>query len=299
MTVYADVLVGVNIIITYILIVSVRLICKIATSKWGVGIASIIGGFSALIIFCEDIPPMASVLYKLITAVLITGVGFLPRSIRGFLKVFAGFFAVSFLFGGVMYAVELTFKPKNILYMNGTVYFDMSITYLVGSVLLIYVAFMVVNFLLTKHAVKNKFYEVKINFRNTEATLRGFVDTGNNLKYGVSGRPVIIGELSALAPLFTFEELKCLKGGMYENIPEGLVGKIHLVPCQTLSGDGFLPAIIPERVVIKNGNKRTDNVKFCLALSNKRISDGEYNLILHNSVIDSEWKGIKANEKRV
>lgn len=297
MTIYADVLVGVNIIITYVLIVSVRLICQLATSKWGVGIASFIGGLSSLIIFYEDMPLVGSVIYKIVTGALIVGVGFLPRSVRGFFKVFAGFFAVSFLFGGVMYATELTFKPQNILYVNGTVYFDMSITYLVGSVLLIYGAFMVVNFLLTKHAVKNKIYEVKITFRNTEATLRGFVDTGNNLKYGVSARPVIIGELSALAPLFTFEELKALKSGMYESIPQGLVGKIHLVPCQTLSGDGFLPAIIPDRVVIKSGNKRTDEVKLCLALSNKRLSDGEYNVILHSSVADFRWKESKAYEK--
>ncbi len=297
MTVYADVLVGVNIIITYLLIVSVRLICKRATSKWGVGLASLIGGFSSLVIFYEDIPLPVSVLYKIIVAGLITGIAFLPRSVRGFLKVFISFFAISFLFGGIMYAVEITFKPQNILYMNGTVYFDMSITYLVGSVLLIYGAFMVVNFLLTKHAVKNKIYEVKITFRDTEVTLRGFPDTGNNLKYGVSGRPVIIGELSAVAPLFSFEELKVLKSGMYENIPKSLMGKIHLVPCQTLSGDGFLPAVIPEKVEIKNGNKKTDNIKFCLALSNKRLSDGEYNLILHSSIIDSEWKEIKVNEK--
>ncbi len=297
MTVYADVLVGVNIIITYILTVSVRLICKTATSKWGVALASLMGGFSSLIIFYEDMPLLLSVLYKLVVAGLITGVAFMPRSIRGFFKVFAGFFAVSFLFGGVMYAVELTFKPKNILYMNGTVYFDMSITYLVGSVLLIYAVFTVVNFLLTKHAVRNKLYDVKITFRNTEVTLRGFVDTGNNLKYGVSARPVIIGELSALAPLFSFDELKAIKSGMYRDIPKSLVGKIHLVPCQTLSGDGFLPAVIPEKVEIKAGNKGTDNVKFCLALSNKRLSDGEYNVILHSCVADFQWKEPKACEK--
>ena len=293
MTVYADVLVGLNIIITYLIIVSVRLISKRATNKWGVGIASLIGGFSSLIIFYEDIPVLVSVIYKLLVAGLITGVGFLPRSVRGFLKVFLSFFAISFLFGGVMYALEITFNPQNILYMNGTVYFDMSITYLVGSVLLIYGAFMVVNFLLTKHAVKNKIYEVKITFRNTEITLRGFGDTGNNLKYGVSARPVIIGELSALAPIFSFEELKILKSGMYENIPDTLVGKLHLVPCQTISGDCFLPAVIPEKVEIKSGNKKTNSLKFCLALSNKKLSDGEYNVILHNSIIDAQWEESK------
>lgn len=297
MTVYADVLVAVNVIITYLIIISVRLVCKRATNKWGVVVASLVGGLSSLIIFYEDISLLGSVIYKIVVASIITAVGFLPRSVKGFLKAFVSFFAISFLFGGIMYAVEITFNPRNIMYMNGTVYFDMSITYLVGSVLLIYGAFMVVNFLLTRHAVKNKIYDVKITFRNTSVALRGFADTGNNLKYGISGRPVIIAELSAAAPLFSFEELKALKSGMYESIPDTLMGKIHLVPCRTISGDAFLPAVIPERVEIKIGNKKTDTGIFCMALSNRRLSDGEYNVILHNSIIDSEWKESKQYEK--
>ncbi len=295
MTVYVDVLVSINILITYLILISTRLVCKFATSRWCVAVASLLGGFSSLVIFYDDIPIFLSVIYKLLVAAIITGVGFLPRTVKGFFKVFLTFFAISFLFGGIMYAVELTFSPKNILYMNGAVYFDMSITYLVGSVLVIYGLFVVVNFLLTKHAVKNKIYDVKIYFRKTQVTLKGFVDTGNNLKYGVSARPVIIAELSAAAPLFSFDELKILKSGMYENMPDTLLGKIHLVPCRTVSGEGFLPAVIPERVDITLGNKKAFTPVLCLALSNKKLSDGEYNVILHSSIMDSEWKESKAD----
>lgn len=295
MTVYADVLIGVNILITYLLLISVRLVCKTATNKWSIAVASFLGGLSSLIIFYEDIHIVVSVVYKLIVAAIITGIGFLPRTVKGFFRVFAVFFAVSFLFGGIMYAVEITFSPRNILYMNGTVYFDMSITYLVGSILLIYGIFMVVNFLLSKRMVKNKIYNVKITFRKIQVDLKGFADTGNNLKYGVSGRPVIIAELSSVAPLFSFGELKALKSGMYEKIPETLMGKIHLVPCRTVSGDGFLPAVIPEKVEITIGNKKAVTPVLCLALSNRKLSDGEYNVILHNSLIDSEWKENKVN----
>ncbi len=296
MTVYADVLVGINILITYLIIISTRLVCKRATNKWCVALASLFGGLSSLIVFYDDISLLGSISFKLIVAAVITGVAFLPRSVMGFIKVFLAFFGISFLFGGIMYAVEITINPQNILYMNGTVYFDMSITYLVGSVLVIYGIFTVVNFLLTKHAVKNKVYDVKITFRNTQVKLRGFGDTGNNLKYGVSQRPVIIAELSGAAPLFSFEELKILKSGMYEKIPASLMGKIHLVPCQTVSGEGFLPAIIPEKVEITLGNKKAVTPVLCVALSNRKLSDGEYNVILHSSIIDSEWKEIKTNE---
>ncbi len=295
LVVYADVLVGVNVIITYFLIISTRLICRLPTNKWLVGAASLVGGLSSMIIFYEDMPLVLSVGYKLLVAAIITAVGFTPHSVRGFVKALLWFFGVSFLFGGIMYALEITFNPQNIMYINGTVYFDMSITYLVGSVLLIYGAFLVVNFLLTRYSVKNKIYDVQVAFRDAQVTLRGFCDTGNNLSYGISQRPVIIAELSAVAPLFTYEELKILKSGEYDNIPQSLMGKIHLVPCQTVGGDGFLPAVLPQAVTVKSGNKKSQSPRVCLALSNQRLSGGEYNLILHKTIFNGEWKEI--NEK--
>lgn len=297
MVVYADVLIGVNVIVTYFLIISTRLICRMPTNKWLVGVASLVGGVSSLIIFYEDMPVVLSVGYKLLVAAVITGVGFTPRSARGFFKVLLWFFGVSFLFGGIMYALEITLNPQNIIYINGTVYFDMSITYLVGSVLLIYGAFLVVNFLLTRYSVKGQIYDVQITFRDAAVTLRGFCDTGNNLSYGISQRPVIIAELSAAAPLFTYEELKALKSGAYDNIPQSLVGKIHLVPCQTVGGDGFLPAVMPQGVTVKCGNKRAQAPRVCLALSSQRLSGGEYNLILHKAIFETEWKEINENGK--
>ena len=292
MVVYADVLVGVNVIITYLLIVCTRLICRLPTNKWSVGVASLVGGLSSLVIFCDDMPVPLSVGYKLLVAVIIILVGFTPRSARGFLKTLLWFFGVSFLFGGIIYALEITFNPQNIMYINGTVYFDMSIAYLVGSVLLIYGVFLVVNFLLTRYSVKSKIYDVQVTFRDAQVNLRGFCDTGNNLNYGISQRPVIIAELSAAAPLFTYEELKILKSGVYDNIPDSLVGKIHLVPCQTIEGEGFLPAVMPQSVTVKFGNKKTRAPRVCLALSGQRLSGGEYNLILHKAIFETEWKEI-------
>ena len=221
-TVYADVLVALNILITYLILVSVRLVCRIATNKWGVAIASVLGGLSSLIIFCESMSAVWSVVYKLFVASVITAVAFLPGNIKIFLKTFLGFFGISFLFGGVMYAVEITFKPQNILYLNGTVYFDMSITYLVGSVLVIYGVFVIADYFLMKKMGSNEIYKVRITFRKTSTEISGFVDTGNNLKDGMTGRPVIVAELSAVAPLFSFEEVGFFQKGDFSQVPESL-----------------------------------------------------------------------------
>ena len=219
-TVYADVLVSINILITYIFLVCTRVICKMATNRFLVAVGSFIGGFSALIIFFDIKYQALSILIKLLTAAVIVGVSFLPRSIRGFIKLYSGFFTVSVIFGGVMYFLEITINPEKIMYYNGTVYFDMSITYLVGSVLVIYGVFLLVQYVLDKKVNSEIKCELKIVFRNTEVTFSAIIDTGNSLTDGLTGRPVAVAELSAVAPLFDYNEVAFLKKGSYENIPE-------------------------------------------------------------------------------
>ena len=52
-TVYADVLVSVNILITYIFLVCVRVVFSAPTNKLLVALASFIGGLSSVVIFFE------------------------------------------------------------------------------------------------------------------------------------------------------------------------------------------------------------------------------------------------------
>ncbi len=289
-TVYADVLVAVNILITYLILVCARLSCRIATNKWGIAIASILGGLSSLIIFCHNLPTVWSVVYKIGVAVVITVVAFLPGNIKIFLKTFFAFFGISFLFGGVMYAVEITFKPQNILYLNGTVYFDMSIKYLVGSTLLIYGAFVVCDYFLSKKLANREIFKVRITFRGVSVETLGFADTGNKLKDGVSGRPVIIAELSAIAPLFNFEEINFFKNGDWSVVPESLKTKIHLIPCRTVAGESLLPSIIPEKAEYKMKNKKAETNFVSVAVCDKPLSSGEYKALLYSDIFDLNWK---------
>lgn len=289
-TVYADVLVSLNILITYLILVSVRLACRIPTNKWGVAIASILGGLSSLIIFCDNILTVWSVVYKIAVASVITAVAFLPLNLKMFLKTFLSFFGISFLFGGVMYAVEITFEPQNILYLNGTVYFDMSIKYLVGSTLVVYGVFVICDYFLSKKLSNREIYKVRITFRNVSVETTGFVDTGNNLKDGLSGRPVIVAELSAVAPLFTFAEINYLKSDVFGEIPETLKTKIHLIPCNTVSGESLLPAVIPDKVEYRIKNKSAQTNFVSLAICKRSLSSGEYKALLSGNIYDLNWK---------
>ena len=297
LTVYADVLVSVNVLITYIFIVCTRVICKMATNKFLVAIGSFIGGFSSLIIFFDVKYQVLSFFIKLLTAAVIVAVSFLPRSIRGFIKLYSGFFTVSVIFGGVMYFLEITINPEKIMYYNGTVYFDMSLAYLVGSVLVIYGLFLIVQYFLDKKVSSENLCEVKIFFRNSAVSLLSIIDTGNNLTDGLTGRPVVVAELSAVAPLFDFSELDFLKKGNYENIPEALKKYIRMVPCGAVTGDGLLLAFIPEKVEVKTKTRVYINDYCVIAVLNKQLSEGEYKALLNEKILQNsrEEKRIESN----
>ena len=88
LVIYADVLVSLNILITYIMLVAVRVFCKIPTNKWAVMFASLIGGFSSLIIFREDMNIILSFAFKIISAGGIVAVAFMPKSLKIYFKAF-------------------------------------------------------------------------------------------------------------------------------------------------------------------------------------------------------------------
>ena len=48
-------------------------------------------------------------------------VAFLPKKLKYLFKCSLGFFLVNFIFGGIIYFVEVNFSASDIIYMNGTV----------------------------------------------------------------------------------------------------------------------------------------------------------------------------------
>ncbi len=287
MTVYADVLVALNTMLTYILIVASRVICKIPTNKWAVAVSSVVGGFSSLVIFYEDASVFFSVFYKITTGAVIVFLAFLPWKLKKFIKVFLSFFCVSFLFGGAMYAIEFTVNPGNIMYCNGTVYFDMSISYLVGCILSIYGVFVLADYLITKQNIKCGKCELEITYRNTTVKMTALVDTGNSLVDGMSGKPVIVAELKAASPLFSREEMLFFKTDSYENVPESLNKTIRLIPCKAITGETLLRAFVPSCVKIKT-EKNAYTTSFCtVAVINSELSQGEYRALLNNIIFEN------------
>lgn len=285
--IYADVLTVLNIIVTYILICAARTLSHLSSHKAGTVAASFIGGFSALIIFAPPMNILLSVLYKILTAAAIVLAAFVPKSVKAFLKGFAYFLAVSFLFAGVMLAIELLFSPPNMRFVNGAVYFDMSITFLVGSVLAVYGLLVICEKLLAVKFCKNTLCTVTVEFRGASAEINGLYDTGNTARDVLNGKPLNIACVADVAPLFTAHELAYLKSSEWSAaVPPELKTRVHIVPCSSVGGKSVLKAFNPDRVEIKINGETKTAAPCTFAVTSEKLSDGEYGIILNANIFE-------------
>ena len=292
--VYADVLVALNIYVTYFLLVLTRLVLKCETKKPSFALSSVIGGFSSLTVLVEPIGAPFDVALKVVFCAVITFVAFLPKSIKSFLKSFTAYFTVSVIFAGVMLALEFTVHPKNMVFINGTVYFDVSVLFIVVASVACYGLVLLVDRFLRHRAAEKTLYKVRVYFRNESAEFVALYDTGNNLTDGIEGRPVIIAELKPLQNLFYNDECEFFRRKTtYFSPPESLKKCIRVIPCRGVGDISLLPAFIPERIVIFDDKKACEVKNTVIAVTNKKLTDGEYSAILNNSIFE---RGKMTNE---
>ena len=295
--VYVDVLVAVNILVTYIMLVCTRVVVKSDTNKWGLVLATLFGGISSLVIFWESMPLILSVIFKIAGVIIISFSAFLPKNKKQFLKTTLAFLFVNFLFGGLLYFVELTFNPSNIFYVNGTVYFDISVLFLVSMTLISYGLLLVFDFFLKKRASEKTLYKITLYFRNKSVKLDALYDTGNHLTDGIEGKPVVVAELNSIKDFFSRSEIEFFKSdSIVSEVPETLKSIVRIVPCSSINGNSLLKAFVAEEMIIESDTFKFKTDFFVVAVTNNALSLGEYNCLLNSDIFE---RGTKINEDKV
>ena len=99
--------------------------------------------------------------------------------------------------------------------------------------------------------------------------LSALVDTGNLLTDPISGRGVIVVDANRLATVLPPAFASAVRGGsraiskyLVDHPREAL--SIRLIPAKSATGEGMLAAMLPERLVIREG-KRTYEADYLLA----------------------------------
>lgn len=219
-----------------------------------------------MLIFLDSLGALMTVL-KLVTAILMTVITFGVKPLKSLIKKLFWLFAISFIFGGLMFAVYIFFDTDILIYSNGIVYFDIDVTFLVVCTVLSYTVITVAAKLTDKKAPKSREYYVTIQQNGKSVSCKALMDTGNNLREPFSSLPVVMAEKELFNQFY---------------IPNK---KLRLIPVSTVNGDSLIKAFRPDYLQINEF--KTDKVY----IGESTAPHEEYKIIL-NINLEGEMQNV-------
>ena len=261
-TIYVDVLVALNLYVTWFLLLASEALSGRPCKRWRRGLAALAGGLSSLAIFLPELPFLPLFFIKLGLAAVIT---WIAGGRAGFWRRMGFFFAANFLFAGVIIALWLMAAPPRLIIRNGVVYYHIQAMTLAVSTVIAYAAARLYVLVREKTAAKERGFSARLGYRGKEVVLNVLLDTGNRLK-SLGGLPVVVCDRRALESILPREMLESL-----ENPAESRnLQKIQLIPCETVGGGNLLAGFAPDYFVPEGGKE-----VLCLAaLSRQPLRDG-------------------------
>lgn len=267
-TIYADVLIVLNIYVNFILILTVAKITHSKLKKIRAIIASVYGSLYSLMILLPEIPNVLNIAIKFFAASTIIVIAFgMYNKMRTVINIIC-FFMANFIFGGVIFAVYIWLKPSFIHFNNTYFYIDFSLLLLIFVTAFLYTALSIFQFFLDRTTAVSSSYRIIVKYRGRTAVLNALADTGNSLVDFFSGKPVIICSYEKLSENINLPDIKR---------PEDYlkVKGFRLIPYSTIGNSGMIPVFTPDEVLIINEDneyrKKADALIGIKSTENKAI----------------------------
>jgi len=279
--IYIDVLFIVNLFVNYFLLLSTAKLMKSDKKRLRIILGAFLGSLYAVAVFFVTLPAIILILTKLVFAVSIVLVTFGKSPVINFVKTLCIFFSVNFLFAGLMLACWFFFAPKGMEVNNGIVYFNISPVFLALFSAISYGTIILLNKIFKKSLPPEIKMPVRVSFNGRETVFDAIIDTGNGLVEMFSGYEVIVCEYNAVKGILS-KDLKEMFENIYNNTGSQIaINNFRIIPLDTVSGLGMLPAFKPDYVVI-NDQKISE---VYIAACEKKISQGSYVGLINPSLV--------------
>lgn len=214
MIVYVDIVFLINLLIDFMLLLTINIALKRFSKIRKLIIASFFGSITLITLFLK-IHYVVLLFLKLLVGLIMCLVAFGYKNIKYTFYNLLYLFMISFILGGFMYYLNLE-------------YFNKFIILLVGPLIL----FIFIKSIKALKEIKNYYYKVCIVFSSGyELVLTGFLDTGNRLVDPVTNKPIII------------INKKKIKGNINIRSP-------MYVPYHALNHEGILECVRPKKIMI-------------------------------------------------
>ncbi len=287
-TIYVDVLMGINYIVNFLLLLGCQKISGIPCRRWRLVTGSLLGALSCLAIFLPPMHLALNTLYKLAVAFLMVWITFAPKKLKSCLYLWFILFTITFLFAGVTLALYFLVAPAGMAWYNGVVYFHLPPLLLLGTIVVAYFAVLLFERFFSRRLTPDQLYPIAIRYGGKQLTLTGLADTGNSLTEPFSNTPIIVCGLPDAISILPLEYIS-----WFADNPSAAMAKgqpppgYRLVSYSGIGREGVLPAFKPDQLHIVAGEKSLQKEAY-VAIAPERIGNDRYNAVLNPQLIKLE-----------
>ena len=250
MVIYLDVLILINLYVTYFQILAVSVFTHRKSVWYRKLSAAGIGAVASLSIFIPQDMVLTLTLLKIFLCALIAFVAFGYTGFRAYAVSVLFLMLVSFVFSGLMLCVWLFAAPMKMLFINGTVYFGVDTMTIILSTCAAYGVVRIIRYILDKNGKTDGKYTVIIKNNGRECRLSALADSGNGMVDCFSGLPVIVCRRDMCADVSPPAIEMIENNSDISEIGTQMIKGVRIMPFSTVGKGGLICMFKAESVVI-------------------------------------------------
>lgn len=250
MVIYLDVLILINLYVTYFQILAVSVFTHRKTVWYRKLSAAGIGAVASLSIFIPQEMVLTLTLLKIFLCALIAFVAFGYTGFRAYAVSVLFLMLVSFVFSGLMLCVWLFAAPMKMLFINGTVYFGIDTMTIILSTCAAYGVVRIIRYILDKNGKTDGKYTVIIKNNGRECRLSALADSGNGMVDCFSRLPVIVCRRDMCADVSPPAIDMIENNSDISEIGTQMIKGVRIMPFSTVGKGGLICMFKAESVVI-------------------------------------------------
>lgn len=297
--IYADVLVVLNFILTFLLLLCTVSVLHIMPNVYRLFFGSLFGGLSSLVIFLPELILPVNILLKISLALIITAISFKCSGLKYFFKCFGIFISMNILFAGAVFFVINLFSPRGISMNNGSVYIDLNFLSLIITAVISFVLISFYNRYTLKQISSAEIYKMTVYVGNKSFSCDALYDTGNNLTDGYFASPVAVVSFDSVKNFVPYELVPFFSGEIYDiyECSSIWLGRIRFIPAVTVSGESLLPCFRCDRVELDTGKDTYVTYRALIAVTVKGLKNETYSALVGQNMFSDNIKGDRNENK--
>lgn len=280
MVIYLDVLILINIYVTYFQILAVSALTHRKINPYRKLISAGIGGAASLCIFIpQDMVLLLTVIKILLCFVIaFTSFGYGNFSLYGKSVLFL--LLVNFVFSGLMLCIWLFAAPMKMLFINGTVYFGIDTMTIILCTATAYGLLRIIRLILDKNGKTDRKYTVVIKNNGKECAMSALADSGNGLVDCFSGLPIIVCRRDICADISPPSLAVIERKSDLSELNMQTIKGVRILPFSTIGKGGLICTFRVDGIVIvddKNKEKYNVNALVGVVIGGKQEYEAIFN----------------------